>query len=467
MRVIARTSSWQPWEQVVEVPPGSQHELTLRFEPGVTLTGSVLQEDGAPLEDVRIFTGRPGQAGHFQTKTDAAGAFEIRALSPGLTPFIVYQKGFEQVDTEVALSLETENQLHVKLRKLDSVRGVVVDGSGDPLNRWLVAAESQVGLWTTSAWTDADGKFELTSIPFGTTDLIVTREDFWESGTRLALSSILPTSKPLRIVVPYSVHPRSSLRMKVLADGQPATKARVRLLSYTPYAHREVYPKADSSVRMDTLASGNYQVEIELEGYATLHRDVVLEPGKDMDLGTLQLETGGRIRVQLEGPLAETGARVFVLDARGRSQYGFSMQGSDGLSGQIPTGTQRLRIHPTRGAAQFANVGVLPGEETTVRFVTRHGANRTLSLVRKNGRLVRIKTICSVTDAQGRVLYYSNDLLRENREPGQTTIELSGLELGTYTIRLQDPGGQTQVFQHRVHTLDRLAQEPPPLRLNW
>ena len=471
--VKARTATWQPWVETVEVESGESRSITIRFERGLQLTGSVLREDGGPIPKALVLVGKTAAHESFRVQTDEAGGFRIDGLPPGPSDLKVYLKGFEELETQVTLHSDRVNRADFTLHALSSAGGVVVDESGAPLAHWLVAIESRKGLWTTSAWTGADGAFELLGIPAGTTDLIVTSEDYWASATRMVVEAALPTQGPLRIVVPASVNPRSSIRMQLLVDGRPASPAtQVRLRSASPLAHRDVHPNADGLVHLEKLASQVFRLEVTLEGHAPLHRSFQLGVKEDLDLGTLHIEKGGRIHVRVEGPAADSVASCNALDGRGMPLQSFDVYNGEGISPPLPTGTVQLRYSTPDGATQFAEVKVVAGETTVARFMTRSGTDRVLKFVRRSGQPLRFRTIASVTDALGNVHFYSEDLQRQalrrsGSAEGATVIELRGLQLGSYRIRLLDPTGPVHESWLQVRTLDGLEEDGAPIQLDW
>ena len=468
MRIKARTQTWQPWEEIVELQPGDSKEITVQFEPGNVLIGSVIDQSGDPISNVSIISGKYQDAHYYRLKTNELGVFKVQGLTPGVSPFIFHKKGYDQVDEGVYVDSDAPNQVEVTLIKRPSIRGVVVDESGAPLNRWLVAVESGRGVWSTSAWTDSEGRFDLLSIPAGTTDLIVSTEDYWESGGRYPLVSVLPSEGPLHIVVPESMHPNSSVQMKLLIDGKPAPKETlVKLRTTSPLTHRQVYPEADGTLHLPRLASQEYYIEVSLAGRATLHHRFFLGVAEDLDLGTLELETGGRILVESEGRPVDSSMQIFMLDERGKTLQAIQLSGGEGISEPLPSGRITLRFHPISGSTLFAETTIIAGETTPVRLKIRPATERQLLFSRKNGERMRSRTVVRITDAQDRVHFYADYIQKLQTEDGQLLIELLGLELGTYQIQVQDPEGDSHTSSLRVGTLEFASTGPESIELGW
>lgn len=466
MTLTARTATWQPWVETIEVLTGEPSEITIQFERGIQLTGLVLDEEGEPVPKATVLSSQYASLASFRVQADEEGRFLIRGLPPGLTKLRLNHKEFEGLKTSVALSTDTIKPMQFTLHKLQSARGVVLDEEGAPLSHWLVAIERRAGLWSASAWTDDDGNFELLGIPDGSADLIVTNENYMESATRLYLPAILPAQGPLRIIVPDSANPKSSVRLQVMADGKPAPiETRIQLRTDLPLRHRDVHPRSDGSAHLEQLASQTFHLQVDLEGYATQYRSFHLAALEHMDLGTLHLERGGFVHVQSSE--SSGGGFVEALSTLGRPQQTFNLHAGQGTSTALSTGTARLRYRGSGGATQFAEAEITSGETTEVRFIERPGTFRQFQFARSNGQALRIRTTFTVTDAQGRVHFHNGDLARQLSIRSEPTLKLSGLELGSYRLQLSDPTGQTHESWLNVTSLEKETGGPTVIELDW
>ncbi|MFT5199428.1 MAG: RNA polymerase sigma-70 factor (ECF subfamily) [Planctomycetota bacterium] len=462
--ITARTATWVPWEGFVTLTADEVLETTMQFAHGVDFMGFVREENGDPVPDAHLFVGRNSNPASYRVQTDANGKFRFHGLPPGKSDFKIFQKQYEELRTHLTLRSDIVNQHEFTLHKLQTTSGIVVDTSGAPLARWYVAVESARGTWSTGAETDDEGKFTIVGIPDGTTELIVTTEDHWKTAARFSVPSILPSTSPLRIVAPDSVLPKSSIQMKLFADGKPAPiETIVRLRTLSTIAHRDVHPAPDGSIEMARLANREYHLEVLLEGFAPLYRTIPLDYAEDLDLGTIHLSRGGQIQVQVTGTRSDAMATAHVLDASGTSVQPFRLQDGTGISPLVPEGTVTLRWTPTVGATQFAEVDVVPGETTGVRFTTRPGTDRSFHVKRKGGGPVSFQTKIRVTDAQGRVHYFSEDLQTRRTN----TTQLTGLERGSYLIWVQDPEGGLHESLFEVSSLEPGAEEATLIQLDW
>ncbi len=466
IKLTARTATWQPWVETIELQTDELAEITIQFERGNQFAGLVLDEEGEPVSKATILSGSYASLDSFRVQADEEGRFCIKGLPPGPTELRINHDEFEGLKTRVYSNPNLTNPMQFTLHKLQSANGVVLDEAGAPLSDWIVAIEVREGLWSASAVTDENGNFELLGIPDGSTDLIATNMDYVKSATRLYLPSILPARGPLRIIVPDSVNPKCSIRMQILVDGEPAPiETRIQLRADSSLGQWNLHPKPDGSAHLKQLASKTYRVQVDLEGYATLYRSFHLAALEHLDLGTLHLERGGRVRVQ--AGVSQGTCSFDVLTEQGHPFLSFNMQAGQGISTPLPTGTVRLRYNSHEGATQFAEAIIRSGETTEVRFIDRPGTLRQLQITRSHDQALRILTTLTVTDRQGHIHFHSGDLAGLISTYLQHTLTLTGLELGSYRVQLSDPTGKTHESWLNVNSLEKETGGPTVIELDW
>jgi hypothetical protein len=146
--------------------------LDVVLEPGVVLTGQVVDGAGKGIEEAKVVINlqSPNLPGDFLTwlDADAEGRFEIRALPTGYPYDLLATKtGHRRGKAEVSAGNVRDNRVDgvviVLQRGKFSVSGVVVDADGKPVagaSVWC-SGEGQVGINTR---TDADGRFKADGI---------------------------------------------------------------------------------------------------------------------------------------------------------------------------------------------------------------------------------------------------------------------------------------------------------------
>jgi hypothetical protein len=159
---------------------GKSDALRVELSPAETATGEVVAargRDAVAGAEVTLYT----DLGVRRARTDAAGAFSLRNLSPGPAKIRVRAAGFAAVAREVAIP-DSEGRRPLAIPRIELaaegvVEGDVVDGNGkavpgarvarDHVPTWLLVGASPEGV----AVTDAKGHFVLAQLPEGTVTL--------------------------------------------------------------------------------------------------------------------------------------------------------------------------------------------------------------------------------------------------------------------------------------------------------
>ena len=156
--------------------------LDVKLEPGVILTGEVVDGNGKGIEDatVAIKLQTSNWSGDYLSwvKSDAEGRFEFRALPPGyeyvlLARKIHYLVGQTEVRSESVRHNHIDGISIALPRGKFSVSGVVVDAKGKPVsNAWVYCTgKGQAGI---NSHTDKDGRFKADGIFEGKVDIIAS-----------------------------------------------------------------------------------------------------------------------------------------------------------------------------------------------------------------------------------------------------------------------------------------------------
>jgi hypothetical protein len=155
-------------------PPAADSVLT------GAVTGTVNDPTGRPLADVDIIlTGTTKR-----TRSDAAGRFSIRGITPGAVELLFRKLGFEPFEGPLFVNAGREFSLGVVLNPrgtlsrvvvtaeiFNELRGFVVDDNGNP----LAGATVQLGS-ERQMQTGADGRFLFANVPPGRWLLRATKD---------------------------------------------------------------------------------------------------------------------------------------------------------------------------------------------------------------------------------------------------------------------------------------------------
>ncbi len=152
-------------------------ELEMKLEPGVTMTGQVVDPNGKGIADVEVRTMMRGPQwgstiGRKAAIADSDGKYEIKALPPGRT-YSVYARaeGYgesrgEEISTETAVDNRLDaGKLTLAVANL-SVSGVVVDDDNKPVAGARINSYGDNQPYRDTQ-TDVDGKFTLEKVCAG------------------------------------------------------------------------------------------------------------------------------------------------------------------------------------------------------------------------------------------------------------------------------------------------------------
>ena len=174
IRFVLLRRQWAPG--VFEIDP-TPAQLDLPLMPALSAEGRVQSRHGA-LAGAQLTLLTP--TGMQRTRSDADGAFRFEQLAPTAARLLVVAKGYVPDEREVVIEGDERRPVDlgtIELGAGGSARGVVVDEAGDPVVGARVAAGRvptylplgplPIGV----AATDAQGRFTLSDLPLGKTDL--------------------------------------------------------------------------------------------------------------------------------------------------------------------------------------------------------------------------------------------------------------------------------------------------------
>jgi len=161
-----------------QLSPGRFEAVSVELCAVAQLTGTVTDDDGKPLETVRVradsvmgIDGRGYAAsGRNEAVTDAQGRFELVGLPTGFTQLRFIKKGFYTRGPVFEIHEAPKKDLTFRMSGTATVRGKVIDKNGKPLVGTVINVNPQgesIGKWGGSKYTHPDGTFEFTDVPPG------------------------------------------------------------------------------------------------------------------------------------------------------------------------------------------------------------------------------------------------------------------------------------------------------------
>lgn len=367
-RVWLRGDDTAPARFLVQLPESGELVQDFSVTAGATVRGRATTPGGVPIAGVAIFAradsvfepkerDRRETAPQFATttaKTDASGFYELLHVTPGAVA--LYAKCYQPQQTD---------ESRLKLRDGDvvawdpvltsgaTIRGVVVDESGQALVGWDVRAEGETQGLSRSATTDAQGHFEL--LDCGDEDWqvrVLPDQDTNMFRPARHVRGVPAGTAGLRIVVPKTAFPCATITGRVqFSGGEPANGARLMLWHEVSRMVEWIPGGFDGAFRSGPLPPGTWRACADCGGRRSPWTDRFELRDGATDLGTLVI-----------GP---TGSASFTV----RDQHGALLDGVDcfvidGIEGYdlvVATG------HARDGSLQLGNLR--PGD---YRVRTRH-----------------------------------------------------------------------------------------------
>jgi RNA polymerase sigma factor (sigma-70 family) len=323
VRVGARAGGYQPSLSYdpIGLPLDKSGARTATLElgaPGGSIRGRVLDPDGEPVAGARVHAGERG--GHIvdppegprgeapvpaSVATDGEGRFELPGdHAPGAVPIHAMARGFPVWSDSVNVAAGGAS-IEIALAHPARIQGQVLDGAGQPVeNASVVCSLERGGGWYQDAFpppratTDADGRFQLETVPAGAQQLNAhPPRDAKRDGK--AQASVTCTAGGVATCV-LQLTPEPSIRGRVVdADGFALVGWRVRA-DPSGLSSGRVYPRSDT-----TDAGGEFLLANVGD---CLHEVWASAPGEYTKLATVEAAAGAReLVLTVERTAAEKG----------------------------------------------------------------------------------------------------------------------------------------------------------------
>ena len=456
-KLVVRTADHVVDVSEVEIPNGGIAEVLVQLDPGVALTGRVINDaTDKPIVQAYVLVGERGAPTYTGAATDERGEFLIERTPVGSAELtveilgdVVHRQQIQPADWATKeLEFRVETSTH-------SVHGFVVDEEGQPIAGCDVCAEGK-GDSSYTVHTDSDGAFRIHNAPQTATALVV----YDASGDRLlaSLPRALPSVGPVTVVVSQRQLQTGGVRgLAVGTDGKPIADFDVELEFIGGSGWKFMDGLSNGTFGFDEVPAGKHVLLVRGPGGFEFVQTIDVEANETVDLGVLTLQEGSKFRLDLtfDPPLSKSD-RVEIYERRisGESGKFWTYLGGAGDAGEplgpVIPGEVKLVL---RGAGVYESLTlqVAPDGETRetlriertapTRITIDYSALDTGAAPPADGEWMSYGQSWRLEDASGR-------LLRTSYRPrvyihGQP-LTLNGLDPGTeYTLHVTDAEGRS------------------------
>lgn len=179
--------------QEVLLEPGAEAVVDLQFPEGLTFSGRI-SLDGRPLRGAEITAwsgeSHQGSHSHYRARTDYTGKFSLGPLTPGLHPILI-QSAETFLATYRTIHLQEGEEIRVEI-DTGGLQGRILAPGGEPVPDAAVqfrvvdpATGDPFTDLVTTIHSDAQGAFEVSSLPTGLYTVVVQKPGYKETQMRV------------------------------------------------------------------------------------------------------------------------------------------------------------------------------------------------------------------------------------------------------------------------------------------
>lgn len=373
----------------VELLEGGSRALTVELTARGSVAGVVRDDAGRPVTRAEIRQGDHAGFLSSLTRSGPDGRFVLDALPLGDVDLRVEKKGEGKAAATLHVTSGIEVEWSPTLLRGLVYRARILDDHREPRAGWdIYALASELEgpgrtLWSRSAKSGADGRFEITGCP--------------EGELRLELRAPVYTAVPIvvhvarastledTIVITADDLPTSSLAGSVVdAHGRPVGGKLTARPAGRAHAYEAFVDATSGHYELTAMIRGNYTVTFTAPDLPTvLVARLTLAAATREDLGVLRLTPPGHLRVAVSG---QAGVRAPIDELRIRGPLPADDRAGTtekAMSRVVAAGTlDPIALHPgryevaARGAQMLAEthtVEVVAGEATELALDPRPG----------------------------------------------------------------------------------------------
>jgi protocatechuate 3,4-dioxygenase beta subunit len=425
---------------------GQSMQVDAQLGSGMSISGVVLSDAGAPLADANVHASSAADAGGGKTtRTDANGAFTIDGVSPGHYEIVAQKTGFADAQLH-DVDITTSGPLRILMHGGGIITGHVTGLSPTELQNATVHAYSAAG--NASAPVDASGAYRLEGAPLGTVRVSAQAGQFLTG--RAAPTQSVQIDPGTTVNVDFDFASDITVTGRVTRNGAPVPGAIVAFTPRGPSMRSARGPADNNGVYSITgLDNGTYSV-------------MAAEPGHAAWTGSYTVSGSGTFDIDMHG----TSVTGRVLDATTNAPL------TDAVIEMRPmAGTTGMTVRASTDATGgFTFEQVAAGTYDVTAQKTSYGAATTSVVVADNGTApVELKLnpsqglVLHVVDARDQrpLTAWATAVGDDGREytggsasgipgpltlsvnPGHYTVTVGASYYASQTISVNAPGEQT------------------------
>lgn len=430
--VTARAQGLRPWSGRCQVTAGAPASVTIAFERGNTLRGTLRDQGGEPFGDVLVGA-RAGDL-DWDEVVHPDGTFVFAGLPDGEIEVRVDAEGEGRAKALVTMlpgGVVTTCELVLDRGRV--VTGTVRDETGQPLPHVNIRFQpSPLGMgWT---FTDEDGAFAIANAPEGKLSISIDGDAI----VNARFDDLDPGTGPLDLRAQRRAPKTVYIAGRVLdPEGRPAS-TRVWASGGGSSDLVEAVTDPSGSFEIGPVPPGQWHLVVESRMFPRKTFDRrELAANSRWDVGTIRLEAGGDVHVEFVGSSGE-GVNCSILDA-GTRWYRLDARSGKGTSELLPVGDYRLLVSGKTEAAQSIPFAIRAGETTRLEVRPRAGVRQRFDLALPD--VGPDQRSAQETPRYGTVrVFRGADLVTSTwarREPGEPCTAETCLEPGAYAVKVE------------------------------
>jgi protocatechuate 3,4-dioxygenase beta subunit len=331
--VVARHAEYPETTRDLTVESGD-NTLDVTMDPGLTLRGRVVADDGAPIADARVFVTPAGGGWRgADARSEADGSFLVEGLAPGDYEATASAEGYaplEEAAPRVSLARDAlPEPVEIVLGPTATITGAVLGLSEDRLADVQVRARASGGGWAAGS-VDYNGSFRIEDVGPGTWTITGSTAE----GSRQAQAEVTIEPGRRSATVDLDFGAGSTLSGVVSIAGEPLAGAQVVARNETTMSFARAVTGSDGRYALEGLADGRYElIATDPEATSSVEREVDLTGDQVVDLELPTARVSGFVRrVEDRSPLANVAVTIEPRGgstAVGRGAFWLTRQRSD------------------------------------------------------------------------------------------------------------------------------------------